>query len=128
EAGPDRLGPAALPLWGLGRRRAGEAEVRPVLCQEPWPGVRLHDPAADGGSRAVQARSALKRPSAVPSTATICSNPHGATRPRLAARAHSVPRPDIRMASTQDIVHDFIVTTFPGDGTDPASDMDLLEA
>ena len=32
------------------------------------------------------------------------------------------------MASTQDIIHDFIVTTFPGDGTDPTADLDLLEA
>lgn len=32
------------------------------------------------------------------------------------------------MASTQDIIHDFIVTTFPGDGTDPDQDLDLLEA
>ncbi len=32
------------------------------------------------------------------------------------------------MASTQDIIHDFIVTTFPGDDTAPGLDMDLLEA
>lgn len=32
------------------------------------------------------------------------------------------------MASTQDTIHDFIATTFPGDGTDPDPGMDLLEA
>ncbi|TWG87997.1 acyl carrier protein [Luteimonas sp. J16] len=32
------------------------------------------------------------------------------------------------MASTQDTIRDFILTTFPGDGTEPAPDTDLLDA
>jgi acyl carrier protein len=32
------------------------------------------------------------------------------------------------MASTQDIIRDFIVTTFPGDGAEPDPGTDLLEA
>jgi len=32
------------------------------------------------------------------------------------------------MASTQELIHEFIVANFPGDGTDTTPEMDLLEA
>src|SRR5690606_7048739 len=128
EAGADRLGPAALSLRGLGGRCAGEAEVRPVLRQEPRPGVRLHDPAADGRGRVVQARRALSAPArgSVPAH-NLFQSGLGASSRRRAARALP-PRPDIRMASTQELIHEFIVANFPGDKTEPTPEMDLLEA
>jgi acyl carrier protein len=47
---------------------------------------------------------------------------------RRGAPAFPFPHPGIRMASTQDTIRDFILTTFPGDGTEPAPDTDLLDA
>ena len=59
EAGPDGLGAVAVSLRRVGQRCRGEAQVRPVLRQEPGPGLRPDDPAADRGSGAVRSRSAL---------------------------------------------------------------------
>ena len=47
------------PVWRIGARCRGKAHVRPVLRQEPGPGLRPDDPAADGGGGAVPPRRAL---------------------------------------------------------------------
>ena len=59
EAGADRLGAVALSIRRLGARRGRKTQVRPVLRQEPRPGLRPDDPAADRGGRAVRPRRAL---------------------------------------------------------------------
>src|SRR3546814_21037473 len=93
ETGTDGLGAAALPVRRLGARCRGEAEVRPVLREEPRAAAGPHDPAAAGGGCDVQARSAIGRARGPPpwrghrEASFCCTTPRGATRrsPNLVA-------------------------------------------
>ena len=71
EAGSRRLGAAALSVRRVRRGCRREAQVRPLLRQEPQSAVRPHDPDPDVRSRAVRPRRALKPRS----LAGICTVP-----------------------------------------------------